>query len=211
MLLRDRTAMISKLVALVLLCMLVIPINFVNAKSPFSDQQKVLVPVVLDGVYYQPEEFNKINQQLHEQGISLYFTTDNGTLYAFSSLNDFCKKYSIYFDMTGESIGSIHVNPISPLSMDPGYAYNWVNGYQGGDCLAIQEGWYGNLATEWRDVISSEYYTSGGSSYWIAYALCDQLNQGGNWYVIWKGSGCNDLRNVGFNDKAKSVTFGHLN
>jgi len=47
----------------------------------------VLVPVVLDRVRYEPEEFNRIHQELHSRGVYLIFTVDpqSGDLLAFST------------------------------------------------------------------------------------------------------------------------------
>jgi hypothetical protein len=81
---------------------------------------------------------------------------------------------------------------------------------RGGNCLALQESLLDNFSGQWLNSISSIYFASGGETYWVAYAICDQYDQGGNWYVIFKGVGNNDLRQVSFNDKAKSYTFGHI-
>jgi hypothetical protein len=193
---------------------LVLPSSVVYASTPnASDQQGVLVPVIFDGTYYQPAEFNIIQQQLQAQGVHLYSTMDNGILYAFSSLKDFCKKYSVQFDVSNETVNQNELqknNQIIPLSIDPGFAYNWIYINQGGNCSAIQEGNSpGNFSGQFVNSISSVYYASGGSTYWVAYAICDQYDQGGNWLIVLKGAGNNDLRNVSFNDKAKSYVFGH--
>ncbi len=46
----------------------------------------VQVPVVFDGVRYEPEEFNRIHADLHRRGIALCFTfARDGTFHAFST------------------------------------------------------------------------------------------------------------------------------
>lgn len=168
----------------------------------------VTVSVVLDGVLYQPDEFNNIHQQLHANGVNLIFiTAKNGVVYAFSNFDDFCKKYSFQFDLSNGTTQKD--TPIIIDSIDPGYAYNWVGYNRGGNCSAIQEGWQGNLSSEWRNVISSVWYQPDYSSYLNLYVLCRDLNYGGDWFVWYEGTGNNDLRNLGFDNDAESAFFGH--
>jgi hypothetical protein len=201
------------LIALSILAMFLIPATVVYASPPITSNQQGIT-VILDGKYYQPAEFNNIQQQLNARGIYLYCTIDNGVEYAFSNLNDFCNKYSIQFDAFNKTFNpntQQMTNQIMPTAITPGFAYNWININQGGNCFAIQESMTGNFSGQFLNSISSVYYASGGSTYWIAYALCDQPNQGGNWLVIFKGQEYDNLTqiNPNWNDRAESYTFGH--
>ncbi len=54
----------------------------------------VQVPVVLDGVRYEPEEFNRIEADLRRRGIVLCFTVArDGTLHAFSNYLQGCDEF----------------------------------------------------------------------------------------------------------------------
>lgn len=54
----------------------------------------VQVPVVLDGVRYEPEEFNRMEADLRRRGIVLCFTVArDGTLHAFSSYLPGCHEF----------------------------------------------------------------------------------------------------------------------
>ena len=51
----------------------------------------VSVPVVLDGVLYKSDEFNRIHSELYAKGIYIgsLFDSDNGSLIAFTSIEMF--------------------------------------------------------------------------------------------------------------------------
>ena len=142
--------------------MLLIPTTIVNATSPTSSSQEG-VPVILDGKFYQPTEFNIIVQQFNARGVYVYCTIDNGIEYAFSNLNDFCNKYSVHFDISSKTINQDMQqtdNQIKPLTFTGGFAYNWININQGGNCLALQESLLDNFSGQWLNSISSIYFAS---------------------------------------------------
>ena len=49
------------------------------------------IPVVLDGVRYEPEEFNLIHKKLHSEGVHMGFVVnpEDGALYAFTKIEGF--------------------------------------------------------------------------------------------------------------------------
>jgi len=54
----------------------------------------VQVPVILDGVRYEPEEFNRIEADLRQRGIYLCYTfSRDGTLHAFSNYLQGCDEF----------------------------------------------------------------------------------------------------------------------
>ncbi|GEM_PF-1057853 len=54
--------------------------------EPLTQTEGVQVPVILDGLRYEPEEFNRIQATLNRWGIHLCFTfSRNGALHAFST------------------------------------------------------------------------------------------------------------------------------
>ena len=60
----------------------------------------VLVPVILDGVRYEPEEFNRIERELHSKGVDLIYTLDpqNGDFLAFTTeegYNEWATKHGL--------------------------------------------------------------------------------------------------------------------
>jgi len=94
-------------------------------------------------------------------------------------------------------------------SIDPGYAYNWVDANGGGNCSAIQEGWDGNLSSEWRNVISSITYPYGGDSWLNGYMCWTGLNKSGSWDIFLKCPPYHkyELSGLIYNDNFESVAF----
>ncbi|HXF70434.1 MAG TPA: hypothetical protein VNK89_11570 [Thermoflexus sp.] len=65
-----------------------------EAPPSCNPPEGVQVPVVLDGVRYEPEEFNRIEADLRRRGIVLCFTVArDGTLHAFSNYLQGCHEF----------------------------------------------------------------------------------------------------------------------
>lgn len=191
---------------LMILTALMIP-SSVYAQEP-GNSQEVLVPVILDGTLYQPAEFNSMHQELRSNGKNLIFLVKGEKVEAFSSLEKLQKVYSLQIDLS--TIDEQEPGISMTRSIDPGYAYNWVDINRGGACSAIQEGWQGNLDSQWRNVISSVWYEADEESWYNIYFLCEDLNYGGDWHGFLEGSGSDNLNDLGFNDDAESVFFGQI-
>ncbi|HXF70433.1 MAG TPA: hypothetical protein VNK89_11565 [Thermoflexus sp.] len=64
-----------------------------EAPPSCNPPEGVQVPVVLDGVRYEPEEFNRIEADLRRRGIALCFTfARDGTFHAFST-KEACEEF----------------------------------------------------------------------------------------------------------------------
>ncbi len=78
------------LCALIACSIITILVFVVPALANDNCPPPVQVPVVLDGVLYQPDEFNKIHCELNAKGINLgsLINPADGVFYAFASRED---------------------------------------------------------------------------------------------------------------------------
>jgi len=65
-----------------------------------TEPQLVLVPVILDGIYHDAGDFNRINRELSAKGVDLIFTInpEDGSFYAFTTIqgyNEYAAKYGL--------------------------------------------------------------------------------------------------------------------
>jgi len=132
----------------------------------------VTIPVIYDGKRYEAKEFNKISNTLPIK--VCYLDSNNNLIYLFSTMDGFCKYFSVKIEFpsttndTPNAVQEVELNGDSILTFESGYGYNWVNADQGGNCLAIQEGYFDSyLDSPWDNVISSSYYYDGDTYSWM--------------------------------------------
>ncbi|MDP2859986.1 MAG: hypothetical protein Q8P50_18750 [Bacillota bacterium] len=107
---------------LVALASLVLSVSSVAA-TPQDDPPPVNVPVVLDGVYYGPEEFNSINRQLYGKVDLMFVLMRDEPFRAFTTVE-------AYNEFMSERGLSLYESPESHAATSSGGA---VEGRTGGD------------------------------------------------------------------------------
>ena len=131
----------------------------------------VSVPVILDGVPYKADEFNRIHSELYAKGIYIgsLFDSDNGILIAFTSIEGF-EAYTKEHGLPSikETLESAKkAEPASIVFLDPKekggqlkewptMVSNWENINYGGSGFGLSYGVINNLhSSGWGDRISS--------------------------------------------------------
>lgn len=153
-----------------------------------------LVPIVVDGQYYEPEAITKYN------GKALYFLVDSqaqkeGVLYAFTTIENLSAYMSETqgLPMAGGSISPNHTSD-DPFSYFPEHS-----GY-GGYWFALRVGYGVTNLGDWNDRASSVLATPYGR--WTA--LYEHSDFGGAQLWIPASHNIYDLRPYGWNDRASS-------
>jgi hypothetical protein len=163
------------------------------------DLQKM--PVVYDGTRYTADEFHKMKDNLD---IAVYFpdkSTGEKILYVFSNTEDFTKQFHINTP-DAKSLGD---NTIDLL--DPGFAYLWVDINYSGNCLAMQEGNSGNMASQWNNVFSSvQYPYYSGYTYYLM-VLCGGFDYAQPFFYVPINGVVPNLVDEEFNDVTSSITW----
>ncbi|MFO8009318.1 MAG: hypothetical protein R6U89_00745 [Dehalococcoidia bacterium] len=172
-----------------------------------------MVPVILDGVYYEPAEFNRIHNELHAKGIYLgYCFDEEGTLLAFTTREGIDKWHEERGLRTiteiceaAEKAGPTKIIPVEPGSRDS-VVSNWENINYGGNGFTVADnGTIDNLhSSGWGDEISSVLKADT-----YCEILWEDINQSGDHFSIrwWKYDEPN-LGWYGWNDRASSLETG---
>jgi len=96
----------KKIMFLVVVTALVLSISILSVNTVLASEeskeepQPVLVPVILDDIYYDAGDFNRINRELSAKGVDLIFTInpEDGSFYAFTTIqgyNEYAAKYGL--------------------------------------------------------------------------------------------------------------------
>ncbi len=210
-----RSFLVAALAALVLV------VSSVAATPQPSAPPPVSVPVVLDGVYYGPAEFNAINSQLYGN-VDLMFVLMKGEPFqAFTTVeayNKFMAEHgrSPHQDPEAHALtstgGAIEVQPtgLDSVCSGPGtyYSWNYENSNCGGQWLTVVP----NASVPdlrnpcsgcggWNDRISSvEVATDIGYE-----MLYEHISFGGASLWLDYGATVSDLGALGWNDRASSL------
>ena len=180
----------------------------------------VSVPVILDGVRYEPGEFNRVHQELHSQGIYLDFTIDQqtGDYLAFTTkggFNEWAVQRGLPLPFPGLAGGDSPAQPeqegssvsnVEPEAWqwpDPYWSRNWEHKNCEGDCLLVPPNYYiSNLTIfGFNDKISSVQPASGI----VEEVLWEHKNAQGDALEVPAGQTYMNLKYWDFNDKASSL------
>ncbi len=218
---------ISIVLAVMVLLVTAVPTTFAAGpvENPTADAvgpPPVFVPVMLDGVLYQPDEFNRINQALYSKGVNLVSTVDpeNGNLIAFTSYEEY-EKYAEEHGLpsikrlmeSAQKAGPATIVPLLPnekagdsraKSAPSGMVEFWDYTYYGGSGMCVGYGVINILANiGWDERISSSDVGSGAGAALFDRTGCDW---GGNVFVYYTDKP--NLGTYGWSNRALSLSVG---
>lgn len=210
---------VSIAIASIILLAMVVPTFAAESSEIAADPDEVppvSVPIVLDGVLYQPAEFNKIHSELHAKGIYLSYVTDfeNGIELAFTSreaIDKWLQDHGLS-TMTEIEKGVKNAEPVAGTSSGSGKfegilrldyymdCYEHIS-YGGSKRTFVDDEWVSNLHSEsWGDRISSIY-----ASDYYAMIIYEDINYGGDEKYIGIGMDYSNLHDYGWGDRISSV------
>ncbi len=210
---------ISLTLSLIVMLLIAVPIlGADNTSVDTAEVPPVSVPVILDGVKYQPDEFNRINSELHSKGVYLGSVVDpeDGSLVAFTSskeMDNWLKKRG--FPTTQDILESAEkYGPATIIKLEssekagatkewPTMVSNWENINYGGSGFGLSYGIINNLhSSGWGDRISS--IDVGSQRAEIVY---ENINQSGSWHLFVM-AGHSNLHSIGWGDRISSLAVG---